>query len=374
MSTIFEFLYKFLKKSFILLYYNILKTYISKFLSKGVDFCEQIVYFYVEIYEQYMNEGRMEHKHQMKIVARRTGLSPHLIRIWERRYQAVTPERTQTGRRLYSEEDIERLILLRQATKAGETISQIANLPREELARLVAASTDLNPAADSPPIIDDNQAEYHLNQGIEMVRNLDSANLEARLLRASVVLGQQVFLEKVLQPLLVKTGDMWSDGSLKVAHEHLASAVIRSLLGSMFVTMRSEDSGPLILTTTPIGQLHEFGALMVSVIASSIGWRTMYLGPNLPTEDIAAAVAQRQASAVAISIVYPPDDPHLELELKKLHRMLGDKTQILVGGRSVRAYEKTLKEIEALVVTDLADLKVKLNNLREEWAGINTAY
>jgi DNA-binding transcriptional MerR regulator/methylmalonyl-CoA mutase cobalamin-binding subunit len=305
----------------------------------------------------------------MKIVARRTGLSPHLIRIWERRYQAVNPERADTGRRLYSDEDIERLALLRQATLAGETISQIANLSREELARLVASSPDLDTMADPPPIIDDNQVEYHLNQAVEMIRNLDSANLEARLLRASVVLGQQVFLEKVLQPLLVKTGDLWSDGSLKVAHEHLASAVIRSLLGSMSVTMRSEDSGPLILTTTPISQLHEFGALMVSVIASSIGWRTMYLGPNLPAEDIAAAVAKGQASAVAISIVYPPDDPHLELELRKLHRMLGDKTRILVGGQSARAYSKTLDEINAVIVNDLADLKIELNNVRSGLAG-----
>lgn len=312
----------------------------------------------------------MKFKHQMKIVALRTGLSPHLIRMWERRYQAVTPERTETGRRLYSDEDIERLILLRQATMAGETISRIANLPREDLARLVASSVNIDASAGSPPPpADGDQAKYHLAQCLEMIKNLDSANLEARLLRASVALGQQIFLEKVLQPLLVKTGDMWSDGSLKVAHEHLASAVIRSLLGTMFVTMGSENGGPLILTTTPTGQLHEFGALMVSVIASSQGWRTMYLGPNLPAEEIAAAVAQRQADAVAISIVYPPDDVHLEQELKKLSRILGEKIRILVGGRSAPAYRRTLDEINALIVTDLTDLKDKLNKARNGLTG-----
>jgi DNA-binding transcriptional MerR regulator/methylmalonyl-CoA mutase cobalamin-binding subunit len=315
----------------------------------------------------------MEHKHQMKIVARRTGLSPHLIRMWERRYQAVTPERTETGRRLYSDEDIERLALLRQATLAGETISQVANLSREELARLVAASIDINPPSNMPAVADSDQAEYHLAQCLEMVKNLDSTNLEARLLRASVALGQQVFLEQVLQPLLVKTGDMWSDGSLKVAHEHLASAVIRSLLGSMFVSMHSDTAGPLILTTTPIGQLHEFGALMVSVIASSIGWKSIYLGPNLPAEDIAAAVEQRQADAVAISIVYPPDDPHVELELKKLSRLLGSRTRILVGGRAAEGYRKTIDNIKAVMVSDLTDLKRTLNQLRNGLGDKQTA-
>jgi len=315
----------------------------------------------------------MELKHQIKIVARRTGLSPHLIRMWERRYQAVSPERTDTGRRLYSDEDIERLVLLHQATLAGESIGQIARLPREDLARMVAATSDMRPKGEFLPAVDEEQAGYHLNQCLEMVKNLDSTNLEARLLRASVALGQQVFLEKVLLPLLSKTGDMWSLGSIKVAHEHLASAVVRSLLGSMYVTMHPESGGPLILTTTPSGQLHEFGALMVSVIASSIGWRTLYLGPNLPAEDIAAAVAQRQADAVALSIVYPPDDPRLAIELKKLSRFVGGKTRLLIGGRSASAYGNIVEEINGLLVTDFSDLKTKLNEIRTDLGRQQTA-
>ncbi len=314
----------------------------------------------------------MEHKHQMKIVAKRTGLSPHLIRMWERRYRAVVPMRTPAGHRLYSDEDIERLSLLRQATLAGEAIGQIARLPREELARLVVSASAATSNSHESVQGDSAQAEYHLNQCLEMVKNLDSANLESRLLRASVALGQQVFLEQVLQPLLEKTGEMWNSGHLKVAHEHLASAVIRSLLGSMFVIRRSDDNGPVLLTTTPAGQLHEFGALMVSVVASSIGWRTMYLGPNLPAEDIAAAVEQRQADAVAVSLVYPPDDPHIGLELRKLARLVEGRVRLIVGGRAVGAYSDILEEIKALRVTDLSDLKIKLNDLRIELAGNRT--
>lgn len=314
----------------------------------------------------------MAYRHQIKVVARRTGLSPHLIRMWERRYQTVTPGRSETGRRLYSDEDIERLTLLRQATMAGEAIGRIARLSRLELALLVSSSAKAEPEAYRDRTGNSQQAEYHLEQCLEMVKNLDSVNLESCLLRASVSLGQPVFLEQVLQPLLEKTGDLWSNGHLKVAHEHLASAVIRSLLGSMFVSTPADSGGPLILTTTPAGQLHEFGALMVSVMASSIGWRTMYLGPNLPAEDIAAAVAQRDADAVAISIVYPPDDPHLQLELKKLSRLIGDGVRIIAGGRAAREYASLLKEINAVKITDLSDLKKKLNEIRRELVGRHT--
>ena len=308
----------------------------------------------------------MEYKHSMKVVARRTGLSPHLIRMWERRYGAVKPDRSPTGRRLYSEEDIERLILLRQATLIGESISTVAGLTRAELAKLVAASTNDNQIDREPTAPDTGSADYYLKLCIEAIRNLDSSNLESRLLSASVALGQNVFLEEVLRPLLVKTGDMWNDGTFKVAHEHLASAVIRSLLGSMAVTTRTDENSPLLLATTPAGQRHEFGALMASVTAASLGWRTMYLGPTMPAEDIAGAALQSQAGAVLLSLIYPADDPHLPGELRKLSRLLANRCRLLVGGRAASAYEPVLREIDAITSTDLADLREKLTRLRLE--------
>ena len=67
-------------------------------------------------------------EYSIKVVARRTGLSPHVIRAWERRYGAVEPERSATGRRLYSDTEIERLQALERATRAGHSIGQIAQL------------------------------------------------------------------------------------------------------------------------------------------------------------------------------------------------------------------------------------------------------
>src|SRR6059058_1635279 len=82
-----------------------------------------------------------EARHAIKSVVRRTGLSAHVIRIWEKRYQAVQPERTGTNRRLYSDEQIERLNLLRAITRAGHSIGPIAKLPIEKLRKLAAEQT-----------------------------------------------------------------------------------------------------------------------------------------------------------------------------------------------------------------------------------------
>ena len=82
-------------------------------------------------------ETSTEPRHPIKVVARRTGLTPDVLRVWEKRYSAVTPTRVSTGRRLYSDQDVERLLLLRRATLVGRRIGQVAALPTDELETLV---------------------------------------------------------------------------------------------------------------------------------------------------------------------------------------------------------------------------------------------
>ncbi len=300
----------------------------------------------------------MEHGHPIRVVSKRTGMSPHLIRIWERRYSAVNPKRTNTGRRLYTESDIERLILLRRAIAEGETISQIAKLDEKQLRELVLQTDpELLGATNDNNLI---SIEQHLTQSIQLMNNFDAAGLETHLLRASIKMGQSEFIEKLLHPLLEQTGEMWEDGRFKIAHEHLASAVIRSLLGSMFLLGSPDRSAPLLLSTTPQGQLHEFGALMALVTAASIGWKTLYLGPNLPAEDIVAAAKERGANGIALSIVYPVDDPYLSTELRKMYNLTKGKIPLIIGGRSADSYGTVLKEIDAILISDLTDLKNKL--------------
>jgi MerR family transcriptional regulator, light-induced transcriptional regulator len=285
-------------------------------------------------------------------------MSPHLIRMWEKRYNAVSPRRTKTGRRLYTDDEIDRLLLLRRATQEGQAISQIANLSLEQLQRLFPID-NLRPEAAK--IGNTNVTiEQYLNLSLKAMKNLDAVGLETQMLRASVNLGPSVFVEKLLHPLLELTGEMWADRRLKVAHEHLASAVIRSLLGSMYAPDAPNSKLPLLIGTTLQGQLHEFGALMALVSAATIGWNTLYLGPNLPAEDIVKAAVDRNAYAIALSIVYPTNDPYLAGELIKISNLTNGKIPILIGGRSAKSYENIIKQVKAIMVTDLEDLKHKL--------------
>lgn len=304
----------------------------------------------------------MADAHQaIKVVVRRTGLSAHVIRIWEKRYGAVAPERTGTNRRLYSDDQIERLILLRELTQHGHSIGHVAKLPTDKLRELARETHGTNgPAPGAGPA-----APTFLEDCIVAVKSLDARALEESLKRGATELGAQGLLQRVVAPLAKAIGDLWRDGTITAAHEHFASAVIRLFLGHAARPFAGSDSAPVLVVATPAGQIHELGALLVGAAAANLGWHVTYLGASLPALEIAGAARQNRARAVALSIVYPEDDPRLEGELTRLHDSLPAGTALFVGGRAMPAYRDTLEKIGATQLKDLAHLSVALDDLRK---------
>lgn len=302
-----------------------------------------------------------EIQHTIRVAARRSGLSAHVIRVWEKRYDAVSPDRTDTNRRLYSEDEIERLTLLRTATHAGHSIGSIARLPTERLRKLVTETAAL-PALPTPAKT--TGAATLIESAIAAIQRLDAPELEQILGRAAVTFGQHGLLEKVIGPLAVKVGDLWRDGTLTAAHEHFASALIRSFLARHSKPFAVNGNAPGILVATPAGQLHELGAVMVAAAANDLGWRVVYLGVSLPAVEIASAARQNQARAVALSIVFPGDDPNLAAELEILRMHLPNEIGLIVGGRAADSYKPTLQKIGALRANELRELYPILERLR----------
>lgn len=300
----------------------------------------------------------------VKVVSRRSGLSAHVIRIWERRYGAVEPERTGTNRRLYSDEQIERLSLLREVTQSGHSIGRVAKLPTEKLRELAKESHGTNRhaprALTAAPV-----ATNLLDECLAAVKSLDARALDDALKRAATELGAHGLLQRVVAPLAQTIGELWRDGSITAAHEHFATAVIRVFLSQAAKPFAGTDNAPVLLVTTPAGQIHELGALLVGAAAANLGWHVTYLGASLPAAEIAGAARQKRARAVALSLVYPEDDSRLEPELTLLREYLLPEVAILVGGRAMPAYRDALGKIGATQVSDLTDLCATLDDLRK---------
>jgi DNA-binding transcriptional MerR regulator/methylmalonyl-CoA mutase cobalamin-binding subunit len=307
------------------------------------------------------------YKYPIKVVSQMTGLSVHVIRAWEKRYNVVEPDRSDTNRRMYSEEDIEKLKLLNDAIHLGHNIGGIANLSAKELKSLLKKE---NQELSEPSSIivksePDKNIQEILTECISSIKNYDAKQLESILLNTSTKFTQPVLIEELIVPLVYKIGEMWHDGEIRVANEHLASSVVRSFLFNLLEAYSINDSAPVMVSATPRGQEHELGALIAGVVAASSGWKVIYLGASLPAEEISSVVSYLNARVVALSIIYPNDDPHLKQELKKIHQLLPAGVSMIAGGRAANGYYDVLDEIGAVIVKNTKQLRMELEAIRE---------
>ncbi|MDD5272225.1 MAG: MerR family transcriptional regulator [Methylovulum sp.] len=300
-------------------------------------------------------------------VSKRSGVKSDLVRAWERRYQAVTPARTAGGHRVYTAADIARLKLLNQATNNGHSISQIARLSLEELRLLVNGTGGEGEAQPEPPPVNANDRLYlakeYRDKCYTAVLAFDATALEVHFEHAIVELGTEAFIEHLLTPLLTKIGDRWRTGELRPVHEHLASAIIRSLTYILRNNNPVSVHAPRMVVTTPLGQLHELGALLAAIIAELKGWQVTYLGANLPAEEIAAAVRFTQARAVTLSISFESDDLVIPKEIRRLKILLGAQTALIVGGRAAAHYKAVLDEVGVLNIQSYGHFRTILDDL-----------
>jgi methylmalonyl-CoA mutase cobalamin-binding subunit len=169
----------------------------------------------------------------------------------------------------------------------------------------------------------------------------------------------------VIAPLAREIGDLWQAGSLTAAHEHFATALLRTFLQKRFRPFGGTENAPSLIAVTPVSQFHELGAVIAAAAANDLGWQAAYLGASLPAAEIAGAAIQRKARAVALSIVYPPDDPLLPGELQALRRHLPASIAILAGGRAADGYAAVLDEIGAVRLQDVRTLYETLDALRK---------
>ncbi len=284
-------------------------------------------------------------RYEIKYVSQRTGLSTHRIRAWERRYNAVEPGRTATDRRIYSEVDIRRLQLLRRAVDGGHRISKISHLGLEELLKLV--NRHLAPAI-APSSIDRSSASFDeqdfIPSAFQAIETLNAPHLKHILTRAVVVLSRRRFIEGLIVPLMEQVGLAWVQGRLKIAHEHLASAVIRAILNSMLQDLEGREGDARIVISTPSGQHHELGAIAVALTAADAGWQPIYLGPDLPPEEVATTVEQTGAVAAAISLVSPAHHEILLRQLIKLDDLVRHQAVLFAGGIANPAFLEALSQ------------------------------
>lgn len=306
-------------------------------------------------------DSRSAGAHPIAVAAERTGLSQDVLRVWERRYGAVKPKRDELDQRTYTDADLQRLRLLHGATRGGRSIGQVARLSDEALMKMVTedAAARAERALTSSTPVDDVAI---VNTALKLTRSLEPGALDGHLRRAVMTLGLTGFLERVAVPLLRKVGDEWHAGRLSPALEHFASSTLYHIIVERMRSFAPRADMPSILIATPAGERHAIGAAIVGAHAAVEGWRVIYLGADLPAEDIVDSAIATRADIVALSVLYLEDRERVVGELLAVRSRLPLKIPLFVGGAGALALKRDLATPGIYVTGNVAEIQHEARN------------
>jgi MerR family transcriptional regulator, light-induced transcriptional regulator len=282
-------------------------------------------------------------------VTKLTGLSIDVVRVWERRYGAVRPARSGGGTRLYSDADILRLRRLRQAVDGGHSISQAARLSETELDELIA---------DSQPSIEADPYRAVRERFVEAIRTMDVVAADQELVRAATLFPSRELVKKIVSPLLEEMGQRSAHGEFGLAHGHLASGLLRNMLGSLFRLYPCAVNADTIVLAAPAGERHDISLWLAALLAAAYGWRVVCLGADLPAAEIAVAVRLTNARVLALGITTV--NAGISEELATVSRLVPLSTRVWITGADVARHGELIARANWIVVRDLDDLEDRL--------------
>jgi len=233
-------------------------------------------------------------KYSIRDLEKVTGVKAHTIRIWEQRYGLVSPERSETNIRSYSDEDLKKLMNIAVLNQNGYKISKLASLSNEQLTREVL---DLNDCPDN--------RDSKVTSMLLAMMELDEMAFH-KIFNASVKqTGFERTFRELILPTLHQAGMLWQAGTLNPAQEHFFSALVRQKL---IMATHQEDgaTGPqskVFLMFLPEGDWHELGLLFLSYLVKKYGHKSIYLGQSTPVEAVNEIVHLHQPDFVVISLV-----------------------------------------------------------------------
>jgi DNA-binding transcriptional MerR regulator len=283
----------------------------------------------------------------IQVASQLSGVASATIRAWEKRYNAVVPERADNKHRLYSEKDIEKLALLYRLTEVGQSIGKIAHLDLDQLKDIY--SSLMHKPYEELQVV----TPHHERIDFEKVLGsffiaLGAYKLDIishELEKAKTLLSTRELCLKILVPLFHEIGIRVAKGELSIAQEHTLSAIVSFHLGQMIGQHYQKKSlrEDLILISTPEGEMHEIGILASALLCVHYGIKFIFLGANLPAQSVAEASNALKPKAILLGVTKGheiTDQTSLEDYLSQLSTLLGSRTEIWVGG-NLKPYVRT---------------------------------
>ena len=293
--------------------------------------------------------------HRIHRVAKLTGLSKDVIRVWERRYGLVKPSRSSNRYREYSDEEVALLRFVKAQMEQGATIGSLAAEGHDPVVARMRIATPVS-AEDQKP------HERLLDDLVGSLDPLDKAGFERRLNGSVAVIPFEEAVQRILLPLQRRVGELWHQGRLNIAVEHYVTKIIQQKLFSVMNQLSVNEFGPRILIACPEGETHEIGAQAVAYIAATRGCHVYYLGPNLPSSDLVIFGETITPDLILLSLTEVKSEASALQQLKELE-LLATRWPVAVGGQGARAIGDRLRDTKIELLDDLTALHSRLTIL-----------
>ena len=304
-----------------------------------------------------------ETKHPIQIVSRRTGLSADVIRAWERRYKAVKPSRSSNGRRLYSDNDVKKLMLLQRIISGGRRIGDIAKLNIKTLEDLVesdeSATVIKSSLANRPST---GSVMESFDGCIEAIGELDANKLINSFEVAYQELGPVFLLEDLFAPLVQHVRDECRLGTFRQSQEKFVVELMQSFL-LMNSTKSNKSLNNKILIISPISHNDNLSMLRLSLVCEDSDWMPVYIGTSISADEILFSYEQGRCNLLMVVIDPNGNQQFLPNELRKIRSLIKDD-EILIFGETTSSYQDVIKETGFTAINNIGELRLALDRLK----------
>ena len=252
-----------------------------------------------------------------------TGIKAHTIRIWEKRYNLITPLRSDTNRRCYNDSQVKKLLNVSTLLTQGHKISRIAALTDDEISKalLSTAETDNQTSAGAA----------FINDLVKSMLNFDESAFDKVLSAAVTHFGMHHAMINVVYPFLHKTGILWTADKTVPAQEHFASCIIRRKLLSAIDGLPPATGTKKFLLFLPDGEWHEISLLLADYLLRLRGCHTVYLGQNVPLENVRNVYSKVVPSHILLFFIATGAPDHVEETIRTV-AAFDQNVQVLYSG------------------------------------------
>lgn len=228
----------------------------------------------------------------IRVLSERTSVGSSTLRAWERRYGLLTPVRTPKGHRLYNDADVKLVLHVLTLLEEGHSLPSIAKQVKQGLVSVEALSAEEQLSGVWAGLVANN---------LQAISDYSTERVEAIYNDASSIYPVDMVTERLIEPTLRSLGEKWQDRELGISEEHFYTGWVRNRLGARFHHAYSQASGARILLACVPGSYHELGLMLFAISALTRGYRVLYLGADLPLDQLQGVVERSGCKAVVLA-------------------------------------------------------------------------